>query len=99
MISYSFGVCGLLVPTSCDRLPYSFYCSNQAKPQVVPFVPVTAGDSHLCVSLTRKSCQHAAYPSVENTTETPPTPFRFLIIAPLFAPSHLALWHQEAGAL
>lgn len=59
---------------------------------------MTAGVSHLCVSLTRKSCQHAAYPSVGKRIKHPPTP-PFLIIVLLFAPSHLASCHQEAGAL
>lgn len=78
--------------------PSIIFCSNPAKPQAVPFITLTAGVSDLCVSLTRKSCQHAAYPSVKKKERNHP-PLLFLIIALLFAPSHLALWHQEPGAL
>lgn len=62
--------------------PSIIFCSNPAKPQAVPFITLTAGVSDLCVSLTRKSCQHASYPSVKKKSETP-SPFVFDHCAPV----------------
>lgn len=100
MILYCFGVGSLLVPTSCNWLPYWFCCSNPAKPQAVPFVPLTAGVSHLCVSLTRKSCQHAAYPSVEKWLKhPPPTPFVFDHCAPVCSVPFSVVASRSGGSL
>lgn len=68
-----------------------------AASQAVAFVGVTAGVSHLCACLTSKSCRHVAYPSLDKIMK--PHHHLLLIIALLFALFHLALWHQEAGAL
>lgn len=95
MILYCFGVGSLLEPMSCDGLPYLLYFSNQAKPQAVPFVTVSVGVSHLCVSLTRKSCQHAAYPSVEKSL----APFVFDHCAPVCSVPFSVMASRSGGSL
>lgn len=75
-------------------------CCNPAKPQAVPFITLTAGVSDLCVSLTRKSCQHAASSFSEKRKKSQtPSPFVFDHCAPVCSVPFSVMASRTGGSL